>query len=73
MKDANGSLSYRAVQKNELDACEGAIFVPAVIPDLSYRKKGLSGEESMVLGHIQASANQGASVRSFFFCAEYAA
>jgi hypothetical protein len=31
MKDANGSLSYRAVQKNELDACEGAIFVPAVL------------------------------------------
>jgi DNA-directed RNA polymerase III subunit RPC6 len=37
------------------------------IPEISYRKKGLSGEESMVLGHIQASANQGACVRSFFF------
>ncbi|KAI0305368.1 RNA polymerase Rpc34 subunit-domain-containing protein [Multifurca ochricompacta] len=42
MRDTNGNLSYRAVQKNELDA-----------------KKGLSGEESMVLGHIQAAANQG--------------
>jgi len=42
MRDPNGNLSYRAVQKNELDA-----------------KKGLSGEESMVLGHIQAAANQG--------------
>ncbi|KAI0267270.1 RNA polymerase Rpc34 subunit-domain-containing protein [Gloeopeniophorella convolvens] len=42
MKDTGGSLSYRAVQKNELDA-----------------KKGLSGEESMVLGHIQTAANQG--------------
>ncbi|KAH9962126.1 RNA polymerase Rpc34 subunit-domain-containing protein [Russula dissimulans] len=42
MKDTNGNLSYRAVQKNELDA-----------------KKGLSGEESMVLGHIQAAASQG--------------
>lgn len=42
MRDPNGNLSYRAVQKNELDA-----------------KKGLSGEESMVLGHIQVAANQG--------------
>lgn len=42
MRDANGSLSYRAVQKNELET-----------------KKGLSGEENMVLGHIQAAANQG--------------
>ncbi|KAI0249789.1 RNA polymerase Rpc34 subunit-domain-containing protein [Lactifluus subvellereus] len=42
MRDANGNLSYRAVQKNELDA-----------------KKGLSGEETMVLGHIQAAAAQG--------------
>ncbi|KAI9459126.1 RNA polymerase Rpc34 subunit-domain-containing protein [Lactarius psammicola] len=42
MKDANGTLSYRAVQKNELET-----------------KKGLSGEENMVLGHIQAAANQG--------------
>ncbi|KAH9077957.1 RNA polymerase Rpc34 [Lactarius deliciosus] len=42
MRDANGTLSYRAVQKNELET-----------------KKGLSGEENMVLGHIQAAANQG--------------
>jgi hypothetical protein len=31
MKDANGGLSYRAVQKNELDACDGAIFLPAIL------------------------------------------
>ncbi|KAI9432932.1 RNA polymerase Rpc34, partial [Lactarius indigo] len=42
MRDANGTLSYRAVQKNELET-----------------KKRLSGEENMVLGHIQAAANQG--------------
>ncbi|KAF8270585.1 RNA polymerase Rpc34 subunit-domain-containing protein [Lactarius quietus] len=42
MRDTNGGLSYRAVQKNELET-----------------KKGLSGEENMVLGHIQAAANQG--------------
>ncbi|KAH9027440.1 RNA polymerase Rpc34 subunit-domain-containing protein [Lactarius hengduanensis] len=42
MRDANGTLSYRAVQKNELET-----------------KKGLSGEENMVLGHIQVAANQG--------------
>ncbi|KAH8998046.1 RNA polymerase Rpc34 subunit-domain-containing protein [Lactarius akahatsu] len=42
MRDANGTLSYRAVQRNELET-----------------KKGLSGEENMVLGHIQAAANQG--------------
>jgi hypothetical protein len=29
------------------------------IPDFCHRKKGLSGEESMVLGHIQVAANQG--------------
>jgi DNA-directed RNA polymerase III subunit RPC6 len=60
MKDANGNLSYRAVQKNELDACEESVFSPAV-PFLIFspRKKGLSGEETMVLGHIQAAATQG--------------
>ena len=29
------------------------------IPDFCHRKKGLSGEESMVLGHIQVAASQG--------------
>jgi hypothetical protein len=31
MRDSNGSLSYRAVQKNELDACEGVFFVSCVL------------------------------------------
>ena len=34
-------------------------FVWCTTPDLCFRKKGLSGEENMVLGHIQAAANQG--------------
>jgi hypothetical protein len=31
MKDANGNLSYRAVQKNELDAYEGALLLSGVL------------------------------------------
>lgn len=31
MRDANGSLSYRAVQKNELDACEGALLLSGAL------------------------------------------
>ena len=34
-------------------------FVSCTVSDLYSRKKGLSGEENMVLGHIQAAANQG--------------
>lgn len=26
MRDSNGNLSYRAVQKNELEACEAVFF-----------------------------------------------
>ena len=62
MRDPNGNLSYRAVQKNELDACGMLFYLVCTIPDFPdfcYRKKGLSGEESMVLGHIQVAANQG--------------
>jgi len=59
MRDPNGNLSYRAVQKNELEAY-GMLFVSCVLfPYFCHRKKGLSGEESMVLGHIQVAANQG--------------
>ena len=32
-------------------------YVPA--DTFNFSKKGLSGEENMVLGHIQAAANQG--------------
>ncbi len=61
MRDPNGNLSYRAVQKNELDACglRNAFRLVCTNPDFCHRKKGLSGEESMVLGHIQVAANQG--------------
>jgi len=59
MRDPNGNLSYRAVQKNELDACGMLFRLVCTIPDFCHRKKGLSGEESMVLGHIQVAANQG--------------
>ncbi len=31
MKDPNGNLSYRAVQKNELDVCEGVFFASRVL------------------------------------------
>ncbi|KAH9992336.1 hypothetical protein BJV77DRAFT_1003205 [Russula vinacea] len=44
MRDSNGSLSYRAVQRTNLTRAK--------------EKKGLSGEESMVLGHIQVAASQ---------------
>jgi hypothetical protein len=37
----------------------GALRVVCTVPDFCHRKKGLSGEESMVLGHIQVAANQG--------------
>ena len=39
MRDANGNLSYRAVQKNELDACEGALFVSGVLSLTSFSGK----------------------------------
>jgi hypothetical protein len=35
------------------------LCIVCTIPDFCHRKKGLSGEESMVLGHIQVAANQG--------------
>jgi hypothetical protein len=41
------------------------------ILDFCHRKKGLSGEESMVLGHIQVAANQGDYHE--FLTSEYAA
>jgi len=31
MSDANGNLSYRAVQKNELDACDGGLLLSSVL------------------------------------------
>lgn len=61
MRDANGSLSYRAVQKNELETCELRLSLLDMcwLTLFFFSKKGLSGEENMVLGHIQAAANQG--------------
>ena len=60
MRDPDGNLSYRAVQKNELDACGESFFSQMYLfLKLSPRKKGLSGEETMVLGHIQSAATQG--------------
>jgi hypothetical protein len=41
MRDANGNLSYRAVQKNELDACEESLFLPdASLLIFALEKKG---------------------------------
>jgi RNA polymerase Rpc34 subunit len=36
-----------------------ALCIGCTVPNFCFRKKGLSGEESMVLGHIQATVNQG--------------
>jgi hypothetical protein len=46
-------------KKMNLTRARESPFVRCTVPDFCFRKKGLSGEENMVLGHIQAAANQG--------------
>lgn len=49
-----------AFKRTNLTRAECFFFcLVCTVPDFCHRKKGLSGEESMVLGHIQAAANQG--------------
>lgn len=60
LKDAAGGISFRAVMKKEIEVCVLCLYSFSVMFLIAaYRKKDMSGEEAMVLGHIQASANEG--------------
>jgi len=60
LKDAAGGISFRAVMKKEIEVCVSCLkSVSMMFLIAPYSKKDMSGEEAMVLGHIQASANEG--------------
>jgi len=60
LKDAAGAISFRAVMKKEIEVCVLYLYsIPVMSLIAAYRKKDMSGEEAMVLGHIQASGNEG--------------
>lgn len=61
MEDKSRGLTYSAVMKKEVDLC---VLVPLRTADYDclmnlYRKKGMSGDELIVLNHVQAAKNQG--------------
>lgn len=60
MTSSSGVTAFRAVMKKEMDVC---VFYACCLSFLTWmpfrRKKDMSGEEAMVLSHIQASGNEG--------------
>jgi DNA-directed RNA polymerase III subunit RPC6 len=60
LKDAAGGISFRAVMKKEIEVYASYLnLIPVTLLIAPCRKKDMSGEEAMVLGHIQASENEG--------------
>jgi DNA-directed RNA polymerase III subunit RPC6 len=51
--------SYRAVTKKELEMYAFVLWLTLTFRLYYHSKKDMSGEENMVLSHIQASGNEG--------------
>lgn len=67
MADAKGRTSFRVVMKQELEVyakSSPVIYIMNVFWLYQSSKKDMTGEETMVLSHIQASGNEGVSVSS---------